>query len=297
MRLHGVIRPFILRRLKKDVATQLPGKYFHVEYCTLSKRQALLYEDFMSLSSTKRVLTSGNFMGMMGILMQLRKVCNHPDLFEPRSIVSPFSHEPLQITMPSIAIRDFDDLFIDKVRILLPMGEGFASMETYMGRLQAQRTNFLKVSVSDMHQLTEVPNLDDGVQIWKQRNSSSRWAMVSPTLVQALAAAHSVVTGERVKEKYSRIDLMSGINNRRCSTAPILGKDTRSLLTIQLNPAQVVVAQSQSHRQYFQYTQALRSMVKSFEERSEVAMDLVEKFVIHIPKVQPRLPANLVFSR
>lgn len=26
----------------------------------------------------------------MNVLMQLRKVCNHPDLFEPRSIESPF---------------------------------------------------------------------------------------------------------------------------------------------------------------------------------------------------------------
>ena len=31
-----------------------------------------------------------NYMGMMNILMQLRKVCNHPDLFEPRPITSPF---------------------------------------------------------------------------------------------------------------------------------------------------------------------------------------------------------------
>lgn len=29
-------------------------------------------------------------MGMMNVLMQLRKVCNHPDLFEPRSVITPF---------------------------------------------------------------------------------------------------------------------------------------------------------------------------------------------------------------
>ena len=83
-RLHGVIRPFILRRLKKDVAKQLPGKFFHIMKCSMSKRQALLYEDFMSRSSTRQSLARGSFMSMMGILMQLRKVCNHPDLFEPR---------------------------------------------------------------------------------------------------------------------------------------------------------------------------------------------------------------------
>ena len=38
-RLHGIIRPFVLRRLKRDVETQLPGKYEHVITCPMSRRQ------------------------------------------------------------------------------------------------------------------------------------------------------------------------------------------------------------------------------------------------------------------
>jgi SNF2-related domain len=38
-RLHGIIRPFILRRLKKDVETQMPGKFEHIVKCQLSRRQ------------------------------------------------------------------------------------------------------------------------------------------------------------------------------------------------------------------------------------------------------------------
>ena len=38
-RLHGIIRPFVLRRLKKDVETQMPGKFEHVVKCQLSRRQ------------------------------------------------------------------------------------------------------------------------------------------------------------------------------------------------------------------------------------------------------------------
>lgn len=41
-RLHGIIRPFVLRRLKKDVETQMPGKYEHVVKCQLSRRQVSL---------------------------------------------------------------------------------------------------------------------------------------------------------------------------------------------------------------------------------------------------------------
>ena len=47
----------------------------------------------------------GNFMGMMNVLMQLRKVCNHPDLFEPRSVITPFCMEPLSIRTASIVIN------------------------------------------------------------------------------------------------------------------------------------------------------------------------------------------------
>lgn len=71
-RLHGVLRPFILRRLKQEVERQLPGKYEHVVTCHMAKRQRLLYEDFMARSSTRLALASGNVMGMMNVLMQVR---------------------------------------------------------------------------------------------------------------------------------------------------------------------------------------------------------------------------------
>ena len=76
-RLHTILRPFILRRLKSAVATQLPAKHEHVVTCRLSKRQRQYYEDFMAASDTRRVLSSGNFIGMMNVLMQLRKVRPH----------------------------------------------------------------------------------------------------------------------------------------------------------------------------------------------------------------------------
>ncbi|KAJ2724824.1 swr1 complex component [Coemansia sp. Benny D115] len=87
-KLHAVLRPHILRRLKQDVETQLPNKTEHVIYCHLSKRQRFLYDDFMARSQTRETLRTGSYLGVMGCLMQLRKVCNHPDLFETRPIVT-----------------------------------------------------------------------------------------------------------------------------------------------------------------------------------------------------------------
>ncbi|KAA6396374.1 MAG: putative Helicase [Streblomastix strix] len=96
-RLHNVLRPFLLRRLKNDVEKQLPAKHEHVIMCKLSKRQRLLYEEFMSASETKKTIQQGNFMGLCNILMQLRKVCNHPNLFEPHPIQSPLALPALMV--------------------------------------------------------------------------------------------------------------------------------------------------------------------------------------------------------
>lgn len=103
-RLHAVLRPFVLRRLKSEVATQMPKKYEHVVMCRLSTRQRYLYEDFLSRSSTRATLQSGNFMSMMNVLMQLRKVCNHPDLFEARPILSPFELPTIELKIPSAVL-------------------------------------------------------------------------------------------------------------------------------------------------------------------------------------------------
>ncbi len=77
-RLHSVLRPFLLRRLKRDVEKQLPGKHEHIIKCRLSKRQRTLYEDYMAASDVRSTLSSGNFLGIINVLMQLRKVGQPP---------------------------------------------------------------------------------------------------------------------------------------------------------------------------------------------------------------------------
>lgn len=100
-KLHKVIRPFLLRRLKADVEKQMPLKYEHVELCRLSKRQRQLYDGFMSRAQTKETLASGNYLSIINALMQLRKVCNHPDLFETRPINTSFA-------MPRSVVAEFE---------------------------------------------------------------------------------------------------------------------------------------------------------------------------------------------
>ena len=98
-RLHSIMRPFLLRRLKKDVEKQLPGKFEHIVMCKLSRRQQFLYEEFMSRSSTRSLLSGANYMGMMNILMQLRKVNTY--VYTLILIVRAYAHHVL---VPSLTV-------------------------------------------------------------------------------------------------------------------------------------------------------------------------------------------------
>ncbi|EFC49535.1 predicted protein [Naegleria gruberi] len=110
-RLHTILRPFILRRLKKEVSEQLPSKQEHVIKVRLSQRQRNLYEDFISRSDTRETLASGNVFKMINVVMQLRKVCNHPDLFEPRPIISPLSLQPLELLSIPLDFINIDNIY------------------------------------------------------------------------------------------------------------------------------------------------------------------------------------------
>ncbi|KAK6029511.1 SNF2 family protein [Ostertagia ostertagi] len=106
--LHKVLRPFILRRLKSEVEKQLPKKTEHVIKCPLSKRQRYLYDDFMSRRTTRENLKSGNVLSVLNIVMQLRKCCNHPNLFEQRSVQSPMCLHTMRVNMPGLIV-DLDE--------------------------------------------------------------------------------------------------------------------------------------------------------------------------------------------
>lgn len=72
-----IMKPFVLRRLKKDVLEQLPAKHEHVIKCELTEDQRRLYnESFMNCSKKFKQSNSGTQYN--NILMMLRKAANHP---------------------------------------------------------------------------------------------------------------------------------------------------------------------------------------------------------------------------
>jgi len=60
------------------------------------------------LARTKETLATGHFMSVINILMQLRKVCNHPDLFDARPTVSPFRMDGVVFTTASPVLHALD---------------------------------------------------------------------------------------------------------------------------------------------------------------------------------------------
>lgn len=83
-KLHALIKPFILRRHKSQVARELPEKIEHTTYCKMTEEQEHAYEETKSYYRNK-ILTSleengpGNmqFMLLQG-LTKLRQIANHP---------------------------------------------------------------------------------------------------------------------------------------------------------------------------------------------------------------------------
>ncbi|KAG8857512.1 hypothetical protein FRB91_011255 [Serendipita sp. 411] len=84
-RLHKVLRPFLLRRLKKDVEADLPDKTERVIKVRMSGLQARLYyqmQNFGMIVSGAGNGKSQQIKGLQNVLMQYRKICQHPYLFD-----------------------------------------------------------------------------------------------------------------------------------------------------------------------------------------------------------------------
>jgi DNA helicase INO80 len=108
-RLHAILKPFMLRRIKKDVEHEIGKKYEHQILCEMTKRQKILYESIKEKLNVKELFkmfeSKAKVENLMNLVMQLRKVCNHPELFERRPARSPFSFQELYYYTGHIPIR------------------------------------------------------------------------------------------------------------------------------------------------------------------------------------------------
>ena len=85
--LHKVLRPFLLRRVKADVESSIPPKKELIVYTQVSNMQReqyknILKRDMDALYQSSGAALTANKSRLLNLVMQLRKCCNHPYLFE-----------------------------------------------------------------------------------------------------------------------------------------------------------------------------------------------------------------------
>lgn len=107
-RLYLVLKPFMLRREKKDVADEMPKKTEIEVKCQLTARQEQLYNGIKQKLSIADLLDQAknakNVKSLMNLVMQFRKVCNHPELLERKEAT--YAYHFAEPVFSSLLLRD-----------------------------------------------------------------------------------------------------------------------------------------------------------------------------------------------
>ncbi|NOU35915.1 MAG: DEAD/DEAH box helicase [Kiritimatiellaceae bacterium] len=103
LKLRRKLHPFLLRRLKREVAKDLPEKIQRVAHATLSKDQYLVYKELLESSKRKisdMVAAQGFNRSRMQIfktLLRLRQTCCHLDLLKLPDLKSEFPSAKMEL--------------------------------------------------------------------------------------------------------------------------------------------------------------------------------------------------------
>lgn len=274
--LHHTLRPYLLRRLKADVEKQMPGKYEHIVYCRLSKRQRELYQGFLNRAETKAIYASGNHLSMMNCIMQLRKVCCHPDLFETRQIVTSFA-------MSRSAVADFEikDLLVR--RRLLREDHNKTVDLGFINLLPGANESF---SALDTIQKQRLGALGTFRQLYAQQ-----WGRITQNLHFDGTSAKSTLANMENVAKRARFEALRHASYHtmlRSQRRPLYSYGLVSRLSLGLDtyplpPPPMRKAQLTEHS--LSTSASLTDMIVTLPRRTEVLEDMIRKFVCMTPKV------------
>jgi helicase SWR1 len=276
-KLHKVLRPYLLRRMKADVEKQMPAKYEHVEYCRLSRRQRELYDGFLSRSDTRGTLASGNYLSIINCLMQLRKVCNHPDLFQERPILSSYP-------MKKSALADFEikDLLVRR-RLLREDPMATASLEFL--NLVPTRNEHLSGPITERSSmLTAQRVLMDMREAQRVRASYAPTTMDSSTVKSNLTYLESASRWGRFEELQHCVYL----NALRRQQKPIYGSHLIKALDcgVRERPGSKRPVKPGMLLEWAEESSSvLKDMVLSLDQRSESFETYIQKFACVTPPI------------
>lgn len=264
-RLHNVLRPFLLRRLKRDVEKQLPSKTEHVIYCRLSRRQRNLYEDFIASSETQATLASSSFFGMISVIMQLRKVCNHPDLFEGRPIISSYDMNGIEIQFCSDICSVLNKGPFSTVD-LMGLGFVFTHLDFDMASWESDDVQAIQTPSRLIEGRVEETENEFGFR------RKSKGFNIFEEIQMALRE-------ERLKEMKERAKSVAWWNSLRCKRKPIYSTGLREIVSFQSRNQNLVSSK-------------LSEIVLSPVDRFNQMVDHVESFMFAIPAARAPTPVG-----
>lgn len=273
-KLHTVLRPYLLRRLKADVEKQMPAKYEHVVYCRLSKRQRYLYDGFMSRAQTRETLASGNYLSIINCLMQLRKVCNHPDLFETRQINTSFAMET------SVA-REYEPTE-RLVRRRLLWQHPFEKLDLdFLNLAPISRDDLSKTLLDDSRRMMAFGPLKT---LRERQYKRTNWLMGfdGSTVRSTLDSIENASRKQRMEELESTLYFESNRHGRRA----VWGKSLIDFLTVCKGPNEVSIREARQMsklEQLASQSSVLASMIMSIEERARSMEGYIQRFACVTP--------------
>ncbi|KAI0778036.1 SNF2 family N-terminal domain-containing protein [Trametes elegans] len=231
-RLHMILKPFMLRRVKRHVQNELSDKIEKDIYVELSARQRSLYKALLANVSVQDLLEKAANLGdadsarsLMNLVMQFRKVCNHPELFERADVVAPFSfsefgrsgplnregdfvqlpystRNPIEYTIPKLFYEDGGLLDVPTEDSFMRTGDGpLARMMNIWSTDAISRSlnedeqsafAFLKFVDMSPSEASAIHNLPTFARQLKAVQLEQRWAEFEPFKEDPFFVAHSI---------------------------------------------------------------------------------------------------------
>ena len=287
-RLHQILRPHLLRRLKADVEKQMPGKTEYVLYCKLSKRQRYLYDGFMSRAQTRETLATGNFLKIINCLMQLRKVCNHPDLFETRQIVT-------SLAMNKSAVADFEIKELLVRRRLL--------QDDPRGTVDLNVVNLLPGANEELSALDTIQKQRLGAIGILRQLTSQAWGRVDQNMAFDGKSITSTLAGMENAARRSRFEELrhsAYLTSLRSQRRPLYSYSLLERLKIDILslPSQPKPKRRAELSSWFaRQSPALAEMVLMLPQRSKATETIVQKFACVTPAVVATDMVSLALSQ
>jgi len=164
-RLRQKVHPFLLRRLKKDVAKELPERINRIAYCTMTADQRAVYRQLLESTSRQIVgmvntqgFTRSRFM-ILKTLTRLRQVCCHLDLLKMPELQSKQPSGKLDLFMELL------DEAMDGGHRVLVFSQFVSMLHIIRKELVKRKTPFCYLDGSTVHRWEEVQKFNETASI------------------------------------------------------------------------------------------------------------------------------------